>query len=144
VFFLILPTALNSGDTWFTAGSAWRCVKELKGEEMAVVPLNRMESEAKNNRRIFESESTNWARYAAAGSLVAGGILLITGNRRAGLVTAASGAALALLDQQEAVKEWWNALPGYIENVQYVLGQVEQTVAEVASQRERLHRILTR
>jgi len=110
---------------------------------MAVVPLNRMVSEAKNNRRICESEGTNWARYAAAGSLVAGGILLITGNRRAGLVTAASGAALALLDQQEAVREWWNALPGYIDNVQLVLAQVEETVAEVAAQRERLHRILT-
>jgi hypothetical protein len=111
---------------------------------MAVVPMNRMESEAKINRRIFESEEMNWARYAAAGSLLAGGILLITGNRRAGLVTAGAGAALALLDQQEAVKELWNALPGYIENVQYVLGQVEQTVADVAEQRERLHRILTK
>jgi hypothetical protein len=111
---------------------------------MTVVPLNRMESEAKKNRRIVESEDTNWALYAAAGSLVAGGILLITGNRRAGLVTAASGAALALLDQQETVREWWNAMPGYIDSVQQVLGQVEQTVAEVAEQRARLHRILAR
>jgi len=111
---------------------------------MTVVPLTRMENEAKDNRRIFESESTNWARIAAAGSLVAGGILLLTGNRRAGLLTAASGTALALLDQQETVKEWWNALPGYIENVQQVLGQVEETVAEVAAQRERLHRILNK
>jgi len=36
-----------------------------------------------------------------------------------------------------------NALPGYIDNVQLVLAQVEETVAEVAAQRERLHRILT-
>ena len=110
---------------------------------MAVVPLNRMEREAKHNRRITESEATSWARYAAAGSLLAGGILLITGNRRAGMVTAAAGAALALLDQQETVKEWWNALPDYIESVQNVLGEVEETVAEVALQRERLHRIIT-
>jgi hypothetical protein len=102
-----------------------------------------MESEARINRRITESETNTWARYAAAGSLLAGGILLITGNRRAGLVTAAAGAALAVLDQQETVKEWWNALPGYIESVQNVLGEVEGTVAEVSLQRERLHRILT-
>jgi hypothetical protein len=51
---------------------------------------------------------------------------------------------LALLDQQETVRSWWNALPGYIDSVQNVLGQVEQTVAEVAEQRERLHRILSR
>jgi phage shock protein A len=42
------------------------------------------------------------------------------------------------------VKTWWNALPGYIDTVQQLLDQVEQTVAEVAAQRERLHRILTK
>ena len=51
---------------------------------------------------------------------------------------------LAMLDQQETVKTWWKALPGYIEKVQEVLGQVEHTVAEVSAQRERLHRILTK
>ena len=56
---------------------------------MVVVPLSRMENEAKNNRRIFEFEGTNWARIAAGGSLLAGGLLLLTGNRRAGLMTAA-------------------------------------------------------
>ena len=111
---------------------------------MAVVPLTRMASEAKKNRRICESEGSDWALYAAAGGLVAGGILLITGNRRAGLVTAASGTALALIDQHESVRRWWDALPGYIDNVQQVLGQVEEAVAEVATQRERLHRILSR
>jgi|SRR5271165_4648301 len=110
---------------------------------MPVVPLNRVESETKITRRVPDSEGASWARYAAAGSLLAGGILLVTGNRRAGLVTAATGAALALLDQQETVKEWWNALPGYIESVQNVLSEVEETVAEVALQRERLHRIIT-
>jgi hypothetical protein len=51
---------------------------------------------------------------------------------------------LAILDQQETVKAWWEALPGYIDKVQHVLGQVEQTVSEVAAQRERIHRILSR
>jgi len=111
---------------------------------MAVVPLNRSEFDARNERNICESEGTNWARFAAGGSLLAGGLLLLTGNRRAGLVTAAAGTALAVLDQQETVKAWWNALPGYIEQAQHALGQVEETVAEVGAQRERLHRILTR
>jgi hypothetical protein len=86
----------------------------------------------------------NWARVAAGGTLLAGGLLMLTGNRKAGLVTAASGAALAILDQQETVKAWWGALPFYIDTVQRVLVQAEQTVAEVAAQRERLHRILSR
>jgi hypothetical protein len=111
---------------------------------MVVVPLNRMENDAKINRRIVESESTNWARFAAGGSLLASGLLLITGNRRAGLATAAAGTALALLDQQEVVKAVWNALPGYVDYAQHLLGQVEETVVELATQRDRLHSILTK
>jgi hypothetical protein len=109
---------------------------------MVVVPLSRMENEAKNNRRIFECEGTNWARIAAGGSLLAGGLLLLTGNRKAGLVTAASGTALALLDQQEMVKVWWDALPGCIDKVQDLLGRVEAVVSELENQRARLDSIL--
>lgn len=110
---------------------------------MAVVPLSRTGNGAVQ-RRSSNSEGTNWARLAAGGSLLASGILLLMGNRRAGLVTAAGGTALAVLDQQETVKEWWNALPGYIDQAQHLLEKVEATVSEVASQRERLHNILTR
>jgi hypothetical protein len=101
-----------------------------------------MESDAKSNRRILECEGTNWARMAAAGSLLAGGVLLLTGNKKAGLVTAASGTALALLDQQETVKLWWDALPGYIDKVQDLLGRVEASVSELEGQRVRLEKIL--
>src|ERR1700722_5755781 len=72
-----------------------RCGTGRKGETMVVVPLSRMEKDAKSNRRILECETTNWARIAAGGSLLASGLLLLTGNRRAGLMTAAAGTALA-------------------------------------------------
>jgi hypothetical protein len=111
---------------------------------MVVVPLSRMENEAKNYRRIVDAEGTNWARIAAGGSLLASGLLLLTGNRRAGLATAAAGTALALLDQQEVVKALWDALPGYVDQAQHILGQVEETVVELATQRDRLHTILTK
>ena len=111
---------------------------------MVVVPLTQPEKHAKIQRISSAVEGTNWARLAGGAGLLAGGLLLLTGNKKAALVTAASGTALAMLDQQETVKTWWNALPGYIEKVQEVLGQVEHTVAEVSAQRERLHRILTR
>jgi hypothetical protein len=81
---------------------------------------------------------------AAAGGLVAGGVLLLTGNRRAGLVTAAGATALAVLDQQDVVKAWWDALPVYIDSVQRLLTNVEETVIELGQQRDRLHKILTR
>lgn len=110
---------------------------------MAVVPLSRTEGDIVRSRRI-NTEGTNWARLAAGGSLLAGAVLLLMGNKRAGLVTAAGGTALAVLDQQEVVKEFWNALPGYIDQAQRLLEKVEATVSEVASQRERLHNILSR
>jgi len=109
---------------------------------MVVVPLTQPEKEPKAARRISVPEGTNWARIAASGSLLAGGILLLTGNKKAGLVTAASGTALALLDQQETVKEWWGALPGYIDRVQDLLGRVEASVSELEGQRVRLEKIL--
>ena len=111
---------------------------------MVVVPLSRMEYEAKSNRRIVECEGTNWVRMAAGGSLLAGGLMLLTSNRKAGMVTAAAGTALALLDQQETVKLWWDALPGYIDKVQDLLGRVEATVSELDGQRARLEKILSR
>jgi hypothetical protein len=103
-----------------------------------------MENEAKSNRRIFEHEGPNWVRMAAGGSLLAGGLMLLTSNRKAGMVTAAAGTALALLDQQETVKLWWDALPGYIDKVQDLLGRVEATVSELDGQRARLEKILSR
>jgi hypothetical protein len=92
--------------------------------------------------RIYERESTNWARFAAGGTLLAGGLLLLTGRRRAGLAAAAAGTTLALLDQKEAVSAFWRVLPGYIDTVQRVLEHVEATVENVSAKREKLRQIL--
>jgi hypothetical protein len=112
---------------------------------MVVVPLAQpgMEVMVQRNNRS-ESEDANWVRLAAGAGLLAGGLLLLTGRLRAGLATAAAGAALAILDQQDTVKEWWSAVPGYIDQAQHLLATADATVAEVAAQRERLHRIFAR
>ena len=110
---------------------------------MAVVPLTRTENHG-SMPRICIPEGADWARIAAGGSLLASALLLLAGKRRAGLITAGAGTALAILDQQETVREWWNALPGYIDEAQQLLGKVEETVSEVAVQRDRLHKILTK
>lgn len=110
---------------------------------MVVVPLTQPETESRVVRSS-SADDANWARMFAGGGLLAGGLLMLSGHRKAGLLAAASGTALALLDQQEIVRAWWDALPGYIEKVQQVVTQVEEAVDEVASQRERLHQILTR
>jgi hypothetical protein len=86
----------------------------------------------------------DWVGFAAGGTLVTAGLLLLAGKQRAAMVAAASGTALALLDQQETLRSWWNALPAYIDQVQGVLGKVQDTVSEVAVKREALRRVLER
>jgi hypothetical protein len=71
-------------------------------------------------------------------------MLLLAGQRRAGLVAAASGTALALLDQKETLRSWWNLLPGFIDDVQRVLGQVQGGVEDIAAKRETLRQILAK
>jgi len=88
-----------------------------------------------------QSACCDWAGYAAGGALVAAGVLLVTGHRRAGLVAAAGGTALALAGQQETLRNWWEALPGYIDNAQRLLNQVQGAVEAVDAQRETLRRI---
>jgi len=106
-------------------------------------PKSASESESAS-RSAADARTMNWVGFAAAGTLVASAALLLAGKRRAGMVAAASGTALALLDQQETLSAWWNTLPGYIEEVQRMLGQVQSTVDELAIQREKLRRVLTR
>jgi hypothetical protein len=111
---------------------------------MVVVPLSQPVNDFSATPEIVESETMNWVGFAAGGTLVTAGLLLLAGERRAGMVAAASGTALALLDQQETLHSWWNALPDYIDQVQDVLAKVQDTVNEVAAKREELRRVLAR
>jgi hypothetical protein len=114
---------------------------------MIVVPLSQPKNESNEWKpvpRAREAEPLNVIRIAASGTLLAGGLLLLTGHRRAGLAASASGVALALLDQQEVVHCWWNLLPGYIDDLQRLLGQVQDVVEGLGAQRETLRRVLAR
>ena len=111
---------------------------------MVVEPLAKPANEPAPVRRNCCSHPVPWARIAAAGTLIAGGGLLLGGKRKAGLVAAATGASLALLDQQDTLKSWWRILPGYIDNVQHLLSQVQDTVDDIAVQRDKLAKALNR
>jgi len=71
-------------------------------------------------------------------------LLLLTGHKRAGLVMAASGTALALMDHEDTLKRWWEALPGYVERAQTMFEQVRDVVEGVAEKGETLRRVLSR
>jgi hypothetical protein len=111
---------------------------------MVVVPLSKPANDSDVTPEAEKSESMNWIGFAAGGSLVAAGLLLLVGERRAGMVAAASGTALAMLNEKETLLSWWNTMPGYIEQVQRVLNQVQATVDDVDAKREALHRVLAR
>jgi hypothetical protein len=110
---------------------------------MVVVPLTKAASNA-GGACAQEANSMSWVRIAAVGTLAASGALLIAGKRRAGLATAVTGAALAMLDQQEIVSKWWNALPGYLDEMQGMLGRAQAAVEDLSVQGEKLRRVLNR
>jgi len=110
---------------------------------MVVVPLSKPVNSGVN-RAADQSESPSWTGFAAGGALVAGGLLLMSGQRRAGIVAASAGTALALLDQKQALLTIWSALPGLIDQVQQILGKVEGVVEEIDAKRQTLDRILAR
>jgi hypothetical protein len=109
---------------------------------MVVVPLSKSGNGSVDVPRANGASCTPWIRYAAAGTLAASGALLVSGKRRAGLATAVTGAALALLDQQEVVNAWWNALPGYLEEIRGLLGRAQTAVEDLSAQGQKLRKVL--
>ena len=109
---------------------------------MVVVPLQKPEYESERLVAAAQTEEANWVGIAAGGALIAGGLLLLAGQRRAGTEAAASGTALALLDQQETLHRWWNSLPGYIGEIEQLMANVQGAVEDLAARRAKLVQIL--
>ncbi|MGO8933591.1 MAG: hypothetical protein ACLPLZ_04380 [Terracidiphilus sp.] len=76
--------------------------------------------------------------------MAASGVLLVTGNKRLGLVTALSGAALTLIDQQDVVRKCWERLPEFLEELQGLLSKTQAAVEDVSSQSEKLRQALSK
>lgn len=85
-----------------------------------------------------EREFNDWMRAGVAGTLLTGSLLLLTGKRRAGLLVTAAGTTLALLQEQETVRTWWNALPGYLDDAQKMLDQAQMTIDDLTAKRDKL------
>ncbi len=109
---------------------------------MAVEQLTEASSEPKFKLSIFDGLTGEWTRYAAGGALAAGAALLLGRQRRAGLAVACAGTALALLDQKDAVKACWDAIPGYLDQIESALAQVQEVVKDVAENHARLAHVL--
>jgi hypothetical protein len=80
----------------------------------------------------------DWAGLAVGGTFLAGSLLLLGGKKKAGLAVTAGAMILTLLDQQESVREWWQALPRYLDHAQYLLEQADSTINDLAAKRDKL------
>lgn len=92
----------------------------------------------------IEEQGMHWTRGVAAGSLVAGALLLVTGYRRAGLAVAAAGAAVGLLEHPEAVRDFWNSIPDLIHSSQDFLSRAESFIDDINQQTGRIRTMLSR
>ena len=111
---------------------------------MVIEPFSPAGDEGSDTPGTGQSRPNYPLRYAAAGSLVAGGALLLRGCRRSGLVAAAIGTALTMIDQQETMRVWWNALPVYLDEAQSLLGRLQGAVDDVTAQQEKLRQVFSR
>jgi hypothetical protein len=105
---------------------------------MPVTQFSRTANESQLAQPAGEAESFNWMRAVASGALIGGGLLLLGGKRRAGLALSVSGAALALVEQPEALRNWWESMPRYMESAGHLIGEVQGAVGGFAAQREKL------
>jgi hypothetical protein len=108
---------------------------------MGIVPIRKRRNASDDPNAV--EEPNDWLKLAAGAAMVAGGLLLLGNRRRAGALVSLAGAGLALVDQQDAVRNWWNHLPEYVDRVQNVINQVQSRVDEFTAKRESLQNVLS-
>ena len=111
---------------------------------MVIATISNGERKSPRVTQFPATAQVDWMRIAACGSLLTGALLLLSGQKRAGLVMAASGTALALMDHEETLRDWWDAMPGHVNRAQSMLEQVGDAVENITAKSESLRRILSR
>lgn len=109
---------------------------------MSAIPLHpqsptQVERESRSESRRCSGRS-EWARIGVGSTLLTGSLLLLAGKRKAGLLVTAAGTALAMLEEQELVSQWWNALPGYLDTAQRLLDHAQETIDDVTAKRDKV------
>lgn len=110
---------------------------------MGIVSIPKRKVHQMKNAIESQIESPDVVKFAAAGALVAGGILLLTGQRRAGIAASVAGAALTLLGEQDLVRKWWEQIPDYVEHLEHMVSSVKSSMEEITVTRENLRQVLT-
>lgn len=77
-----------------------------------------------------------WTRGVAAGALATGAGLIAGGKRRPGLIAAAAGVMVVLLERPEDVSAVWAGIPRFIQASRRLLDRTEDIVQDLTSQAE--------
>jgi len=85
-----------------------------------------------------------WTRSLAAGTLVTSAILLVLGKRKAALAVAVAGGAVALIEDPDGARKFWNDIPDYIKAGQKALARIEGLIEQAAEQGVRFKDVLKR
>lgn len=85
-----------------------------------------------------------WTRAVAAGSLVAGAILLFAGRRKAALAMAVAGTTVAALEHPDAVKEFLENAPKHLRTGQDFLVRAESVLEDLKAKGEKLKGMIGR
>lgn len=91
----------------------------------------------------MEQEMT-WLRALAAGSLVAGAALLLTGRKKAALTASGLGAAVILAEDPEAVRDLWQRVPDYLQDGHELIGRLEGVLDGISEQGGRVRQLIRR
>lgn len=91
----------------------------------------------------MENEFT-WMRAIAAGALVTGAALLLSGRRKASLTVSGLGAAVILAEDPEAMKELWHNVPDYLQDGHELLGRLEGVLDGISEQSTRVRQLIRR
>jgi hypothetical protein len=112
--------------------------------EPSILPMMATELQPMKIASKIESSLSEipWTRTVAAGSLVVGALLLISGRRKSALAVSAAGAAVALLENPEIVREAWEAMPRVIRSGQDFLVRIEDFVEELNKQAQHVRKVL--
>ena len=107
---------------------------------MSVIPIPRQPNSAPGT----ENQPSPTSRLAAGGTLLAGAVLLLAGQRKAGLAVTAAGTAFTLLHEKETTLRWWAALPVVMSSAQRIIGKAQTAMDELDAHRQKLRGLVRR
>lgn len=83
-----------------------------------------------------------WPRAVAAGTLVAGAFLLLSGRRKGALAAVVAGGVVAALEKPQLLRDIWENTPKYLRAGQDFLLRAEDVVDDLRAKSEKLKGML--